>query len=137
MRLLSAALVLVLAACDSGLDLVDVDVSDLSHDAAALVGSWELATVTTPGYADPPETRPASYAERLTFRADGTARVEHDGEVEETTYEVRRIEYSNGTQSETPYLFLDTRTEAFGIDGDRFYIDTREVDGPLNEYRRL
>jgi len=138
MRLaLLASLALTLAACDSGLDLIDVDVAALSHDPAALVGMWDLTTVTGSGYGSPPETTRPSYSERFTFREDGTVQIELDGEVQETTYDVRRLDYGNGTQSDTPYLFLGDRTERFGLDGDRLYLDSREVDGPLNEYERV
>lgn len=140
--------VLVLAACDTdavGRDLTTLRVGDLSHDADALVGTWRLSTLTGPGDCGPPcqQTVPASVrgvSETLTFRAGGTfeqVRTYQGGEWEDAgTYEVRRIDYGNGTQSKDPVLFLNDSPESFGLDGDRLYLDDRPVDGELLEYVR-
>ncbi len=148
-RVLAAAvLVLSLAACDSDgadRDLTALRVGDLSQDPAALVGTWELATLTGSGecLGDCQRTVPASARQRsetLTFSADGTfeqvAFVQRAMMRREGPYEVRRIDYDNGTQSEDSVLFLDGRPESFGLEGDRLYFDDRPVDGELSEFVR-
>ena len=145
--LAAAALVFSLAACDTfaGRDLTDLRVGDLSQDPAALVGTWELETITGSGECRSEcfGTVPASdrqTSERLTFTADGTfeqvVRAQRSEWRQAGPYEVRRIEYGNGTQSERPVLFLDGRPVEFGTDGDRLYVDDRPVDGDLREYHR-
>ena len=142
-----AALALSLAACDTfaGRDLTDLRVGDLSQDPAALVGTWELATLTGSGecLGECRQTVPASargVAETLTFSADGTFEQVATFQQTETTregpYAVRRIDYGNGTQSDRPALFLDGQPEDFGLEGDRLYLDNRPADGELREYRR-
>lgn len=134
-------LALVLAACDSdGTDLRQVVVFELSHDRAALVGTWDLISVTSAGYGAPPATTPASalgWTESYTFRADGTVDVFRDGQqVESTVYAVEDLPDSG----RTPLLRIGTETdyrrEYFGIDGDRLYFDHRPSDGDLLEFAR-
>lgn len=146
MRLALLALALVLAACDSTAtvpdDLSRVDVTTLSHDPAALLGTWDLETSTTSGFTgEGPSTEPAS-GESLVFRASGAVevyRVDDAGEATVVTlaYRVARLDYDDGTQSEAPVLFLDGRVVPFGIaDGGTLYLDDRPVDGDLRGYRR-
>ena len=127
---------LVVAACDSNAD------SEWSQDPTALVGVWDLFSVTTSGFSFPAQTIPASPTgrnETLTFRADGSALVQRDSTAEETTYEVVTypFEYEEGTFRQAAYLKIgEFRKENFGIDGDRLYFDDRPKDGDLREYRR-
>lgn len=125
-RLALLSALLAVAACDARTDVLDVDVNGLSHDPAALVGSWDLVSRTTSGYLSPPATRPAG-GEAYTFAADGTAVVERDGQpAETTTWEVAR----------TSTLSVGGRSEFFGVDGDRLYFDSRPMDGELLEFVR-
>ncbi|WP_420455900.1 hypothetical protein [Rubrivirga sp.] len=141
------AVVLSLAACDTDgaglLDPQEVNVSALSQDPARLVGAWELATVTPSGECigeDCTRTRSAAAvgrSERLVFEADGMAEVICDGApARRVAYRVEPVEYGDGTQSEIPYLFVDSRAELFGVTGDQLFLDNRPVDGELREYRR-
>ena len=141
MRLLSGlALVLALGACDTTADLAEVDVRDLSQDPAALVGTWEWegSTYYYTVSGEPVTETPASTGstERYTFRGDGTVEIVRDRAVRTEAYEVRRLTYGNGTESDTPHLFLGGRPTPFGVDGRRLYIDDRAVDGPLSQYRK-
>lgn len=139
MRILLAAL-LALAACDSAAT-DDVDVSDFSQDAAALVGTWDWeqsvyhnSVTGEPGVVRP---RSASEAETYVFGVDGTVSVYRGGVLDRSdTYEVRRFTRSDGVQSSVPYLFIGSNVEWFGIDGDLLYFDDRASDGPLARYRR-
>lgn len=152
-RLLPLVLVLGLAACDTlasggarpGVpDRTDVDVLDLSHDATALPGTWDLVTVTPSGEClgdGCSGTRTAEAAgleARLTFRADGTAEYRYGGDVfADGVYAVRPRVYENGTQSEVPHLLIGDREYVFGLDGDdRLYLEFRYVDGDLLEFER-
>ena len=131
MRLLSlVALAALVTACDTGgPDLTDLRVDELSHDPAALVGSWDLVTVTSSGYMGAPQTVAVGEAERRSyvFSADGTVEVGRPGRsVESTTWAV-----------EPPgHLQIGTLGMTFGIDGDRLYLDRRPMDGGLYEYAR-
>ncbi|WP_412061503.1 hypothetical protein [Rubrivirga sp. IMCC45206] len=139
------ATALLLAACDTtspGVpdDLSGLDVSTLSHDPAALVGTWALETSTTSGQVGTPTTQPAS-GERLVFRENETIEIYRlvDGESTVVTvpYRVGRVDYGNGTQSDVPVLFLGERIVPFGIaDGNTLYLDDRAVDGDLRGYRK-
>ena len=56
---IALALVLTVAACDTGgPDRLGLVVDTLSHDAAALIGTWDLATTTTSGQLGPSMTTP-------------------------------------------------------------------------------
>ena len=150
MRALALLALLAVAACDTAADgpnLDDVDVSELSHDGAALVGTWDLARVSNPGdcAGQCPGTRTAAeagWSARYVFRADGTAeyRSGHGTARGETVvagpYAVRYREYDNGTRRDTPLIAFDGRWIVFGIDGDRLYTDDRPVDGELLEFAR-
>ena len=134
---LLAVLALALTACDTdGPDLVDLRVDDLSHDAAALVGTWDLVTVTSSGFGGPPTTYPvAAGTETITFRTDGTVEiVRADGPDEITTYAV--VPAGPAFPDAPPGLRIGDRSEAWGIDGDRLYFDSRSLDGDLSEYLR-
>ena len=137
---LGLAAVLTLAACDTDgsglLDPQEVNVYALSQDPGRLVGAWELVTVTPSGEClgeACTRTRPAAelgWSERITFRPDGTAEVVRDGEpAQRVPYRVERVSYGNGTQSETPYLFIGTRSDVFGVAGDQLFVDGRAYDG--------
>lgn len=132
----SVALVLSLAACDSQADLVSVNVSDLSHEADALVGTWDLITTTSPGMGAPPATVPvASGTETYVFGADGSVEHYRRGDlVEATTWTLRPA--GPMYPGAPPSLVIGTRREYFGIDGDRLYFDDRPMDGSLAEYAR-
>ena len=142
MRLLSGlALVLALGACDTTAELAEVDVRDLSQDPAALVGTWEWegSTYFYTVSGEPVAQTPASTdsTETLAFRTDGFVEIVQRGEVAAVeAYEIRRLAYGNGTESDTPHLFVGGRPTPFGIDGRRLYIDDRAVDGPLSQYRK-
>ncbi len=136
---LFTALALVLAACDTGdPGPVSVDVSGLSHDAASLVGTWDLIRTTSSGYGSPVSTSPVPKGTATyTFRADGTVDIAREGElVESTVYAVEELPGS----FTSPLLRIGTETdyrrEYFGVDGDRLYVDRRPSDGGLAEYRR-
>lgn len=134
MRLLLLGLALVAAACDTTTDLTRLNVGDLSHDPAALVGTWDLISQTSPGDGGPPTTAPVTGDQTsYTFDADGTARIAYSGETVETTWEVGR---RGGLAKVPPSLYLGTRQIRFGIDGDRLYFDSRIMDGPLQEFAR-
>lgn len=129
-RLALFALLLPLAACDVfGSDIPDrtgIRVDQLSHDPAELVGVWELVTVTGSGQSSEPQTAAAS-GERYEFSADGTARVEIDGQApEDVAWQV------TGPAG----LRIGAQRETFGIDGDHLYFDGRPVDGVLREFER-
>ena len=128
----SLALLLTLAACDTGpVDLGALRVDALSQDPDALIGTWDLVSLTT---GDPVGTSAPRRTDTYTFRADGTAtRVYDGGAPEETTWEVR---YTGYLADAPPRLYIGDRSEYFGIDGDRLYFDDRPVDGPLSEYAR-
>ena len=144
MRPALAAVLVALAApaALTGCDTVSptaLSVEEMSHDPALLVGTWDLDAVTGSGESlTPPVRRPAAeagQAETLTFRADGTA--VRSGDLEETTtWEVRRVDYGNGTQSDTPYLYIGGHSTYFGIQGGVLYLDDRYVDGELREFVR-
>lgn len=115
-----------------------VDVSALSHDTDALVGTWDLVTITPSGEcigADCTRTRPASefgQSARLTFRADGTSTYIYNEEVlAEGSYSTFARE-----PDDIPVLQFGAGLRTFGIDGDRLYLDDRIVDGPLLEFER-
>ena len=132
---------LALAACDAGHDLADLRIDGFSQDPEALVGTWDLISVTTPGQFEAPRTIPAEPGdETLAFRADGTLRIERDGrETDETTWAVvvYPFEYEEGRFRDAAYLQIgEHRKESFGVDGDRLYFDDRPRDGGLHEYAR-
>jgi hypothetical protein len=138
-------LALVFAACDTVgfVDRNEVNVYELTHDADALVGTWDLVTVTPSGECmgeDCTRTRPAEelgQSARVTFRADGTATyVYGDWTLADGAFEVRYHAYGNGTQSDAPQLYIGDERFNFGIDEDRLYFDDRYVDGPLLEFAR-
>ena len=143
-RLFLLAALLVAAACDTAADSpeaapVDVDVSQLSHDPAGLVGTWDLRSVTSSGFGSPPATTAAAdldWSEAYTFRADGTVDVSRDGVLEErTVYVVETLPVAA-----SPLLRIGGedryRRLYFGVTRDRLYIDHRPADGPLVEYAR-
>ena len=143
MRLIALVSLLAVAACDtSGAARLDIDTAKLSQDPAALVGTWDLVSITTSGFSFPAQTFPVSRSgssETLVFRDDGSARVQRDSTAEETTYEVVTypFEYAEGRFRQAAYLRIgEFRKESFGIDGDRLYFDDRPKDGDLREYRR-
>lgn len=139
-------LALTLAACDTvGLvvDRNEINVLQLSHDADALVGTWDLVTVTPSGECtgeDCTRTRTAEeigWTARVTFRTDGTATYTSDGSTRaEGTYRVVYRRYGNGALSDVPLLYIGEQNYNFGIDGDRLYFEHRYVDGPLLEFER-
>lgn len=134
---LLAALTVALAACDTGgPDLVDLRVDNLSHDAAALVGTWDLVTSTSSGFGGPPTTAPAAAGtETITFRADGTVGIVRANlPMETTTWEV--VPVGPAYPDAAPSLRIGDRSEYWGIDDDRLYFDRRPLDGDLSEYRR-
>ncbi|WP_412061502.1 hypothetical protein [Rubrivirga sp. IMCC45206] len=145
-RFTVAALLLVgVSACDASYDLRDLRVDDLSQDSGALVGTWDLATRTGSGECTGvcQETVPAAAAQltdTFTFSADGEytrSQAWPGGTSDEAArYDVRRVDYGNGTRSDRAVLFLGDRFESFGLKDDRLYIDTRARDGDLREYRR-
>ena len=126
-RPLALAALLALAACDTPADLASIRLDALSHDPAALVGTWDLVSVTSSGFGGPVETvAVAPGTETYTFRADGTFEHVREGVAQATgTYEV-----------EGASLRLGDGARWFGIDGDRLYFDFRPMDGPLQAYRR-
>ena len=130
---------LVATGCDTTApDRNGVDVTALGHDADALVGTWDLVTVTPSGECmgeDCTRTRPAEevgQSARLVFRADGTATY--------TSNETVSAEGSYGVTSpepgSAPQLTIGDARYPFGIDRDRLYIEHRYLDGPLLEFRR-
>ena len=135
--LLSVAL--ALAACDTSQSENLFDGLDLTQDAAALVGTWDLVASQSSGEFGPPTVSRAAglrYAETYVFRADGTFENFFDGEVIQSgRYEVRRYEFE-GRPTEVPYLLLNDGSRWFGIAGDRLFFDDRPVDGDLREYAR-
>ncbi|WP_412069357.1 hypothetical protein [Rubrivirga sp. IMCC43871] len=146
MRLALVALALVLAACDTTApvapdDLSRVDVTTLSQNARALVGTWNLETSTTSGQMGTPTTLRAT-GESLVFREGGSVEIHRRDDGGEATvvtldYRVGPLDYSDETQSEAPVLFLDERVVPFGIaDGSTLYLDDRPVDGDLRGYRK-
>lgn len=133
--LLGIAALLALAACDTSDDdrLVNLRVDQLLHAEAALVGTWDLITSTDAGMMRPPTTlRAEAGTETYTFSADGTVvwsgRFVESAEGQSSVTTTYRVE---GTD-----LFIGSRREFFGIDGDRLYFDDRPVDGSLKEYAR-
>ena len=143
-RLLLLATLLAAPACDTvtgSLDVapLNVDVSQMSHDPADLIGTWDLRSVTTAGFGAPPTTTSAAdldWSESYTFRADGTVDVFRDGILEErTVYTVETLPMVHGPLlrigGESRYRRLN-----FGVTGDRFYVDHRPSDGDLLEYAR-
>jgi hypothetical protein len=141
LRALIVALVVLLAACDTGpLDPLDVNVAELSQDPADLVGTWDLVTETTPGDIAPPMTVPVTrYVSVLAFFEDGTfERSDASGVVETSTWEVRRVPVRDGSGDTVGVLYVGDRQEAygFGTEGDQLFLDYRPVDGPLLEFHR-
>ena len=141
MRALLVLSVLALAACDSdGTDLLQLNVSELSHDPALVVGTWELVSVTSAGFGTPPTTTSASaldWKESYTFRADGRVEVYRDGQLEEST--VWTVEtLPDGALSPSLRIGTETeyRREYFVVTPTRLYFDHRPADGPLLEYAR-
>ena len=145
---LLSLLALGLAACDTvgsavPVDRNDVDVSRLAHDADALVGTWDLVTVTPSGEcAGEGCTRTRTADElgrsaRVTFRTDGTATYVSDGRTRaEGAYHVAYRRYDGGTLSDVPVLTIGEETIFFGLDGAHLYFEYRYLDGPLLEFER-
>ena len=136
-RSLALAFAVALAACDlGGPSLADLNVSDLSHDADALVGTWDLVSTTSAGMTGPPTTVPAPAGlQSYVFAADGRAEVYREGVLSDAT--AWRLEPPGPTYPDAPpSLVVGERRLYFGIDGDRFYVDHRPADGPLYEYAR-
>ena len=112
--------------------------STLSHDVEALVGTWDLATVTPSGEClgeDCTRTRSAAEAgqsARFVFRADGTATYTSDG----TTRSEGPFGLVRREPGDVPRLAIGDDRYDFGIDGDRLYIEYRYLDGPLLEFAR-
>ena len=146
---LLVAVILIATGCDTvgtaGVpNRTGVDVSTLSHDTDALVGTWVLVTVTPSGECmgeGCSDTRSAAEAEmmaEIAFSDDGTAVFAINGNVfADGPFEVRPLEFDNGTQTEEPYLIIDDQSFLFGVDGDHLYLDDRYVDGPLLEFERI
>ncbi|PAP81523.1 hypothetical protein B1759_09420 [Rubrivirga sp. SAORIC476] len=134
-----ALFVLVASGCDTAApDRNGIDVTALGHDADALVGTWDLVTVTPSGECmgeDCTRTRPAEevgQSARLVFRADGTATYTSNETVSaEGNYRVSAPE-----PGDSPRLTIGDARYVFGIDRDRLYIEHRYLDGPLLEFRR-
>jgi len=130
-----------LPACDtvgSGLlDPQEVRLSELSQDPAALVGTWQLATVTPSGecYTENcTRTRSAAeagWSERIVFRVDGMAEVFRNGVAGEA------VAYRVDSETPPARLVLGARRELFGVAGDQLFLDDRYIDGSLLEFRRL
>ncbi len=139
-------LALILVACDTVgpvVDRTDVNIYELTHDADALVGTWDLVSVTPSGECmgeNCTRTRSAEEAgqsARVTFRTDGTATYTSDDHTRaEGAYRVAYRRYENGTLSHAPRLYIGEQGYDFGIDGDRLYFEYRFVDGPLLEFAR-
>lgn len=142
-----STLLFAVAACDTvgPVDRTNVDVSTLSQDGSALLGTtWGLVTITPSGECvgeNCSATRTAQEAGQsalIEFRADGRGTFTYDGAVlAEGDYDVRYREYSNGTRSDLPLLFIGGESFNFGLDGDRLYVDDRYLDGPLLEFQRI
>ena len=139
LRLALSALVVLVAACDS---TADSDVpDDLARDAAALVGTWDLAFVTPSGMWGPPARTPVSalpYTRTYVFGADGQAEVYSSGELSLSgPYEVRRIAITDGSGRVSVDLYIDGDSQDWvGVSGDRLFFDSRPRDGALEEYHR-
>lgn len=136
---LLVAVLVVASGCDTGApDRNRVDIHTLSHDADALVGTWDLVTVTPSGECmgeGCTHTRPAAevgQSARLVFRADGTATYTSD----ETVLAEGSYGVSTPESGDTPRLLIGDARLVFGVDGDRLYLEYRYVDGPLLEFRR-
>ncbi len=135
LRLPVTLLLLLLAACDTGgLEALRLDA--LSHDATALVGTWDLTSITSDGQYGPAVTTPVpAGTETYTFRADATVTVERRvGPPTTTTWAV--VPAGPGYPGAPPSLRIGDRSEYWGPDGDRLYFDDRPADGALSEYRR-
>lgn len=131
-RLLAAAVVvLALVGCDAARP---VDFGSLSHDPAALVGTWDLDRSWSYWTGRRAEDLPGD-AETWTFAADGralhvTASGAHSAR-DEVHYEVV------AEPGQTPHLVLGTGTYWFGLDRGRLILQARGVgDAPEDVYRR-
>lgn len=137
-RLLLLLALLAVAACDRGGpdSLVDLRVDDLSHHPGALVGRWDLVSVTSSGYGGPPTT--TSYRglrQGYVFRGDGTAEVwDGTGATRVESYAV--VSAGPAYPDAPPSLRVGDWSLYWGLDGDRLYVDHRPLDGGLYEYLR-
>lgn len=116
--------------------LVALRVADLSHDADALVGRWDLVSTTSSGFGGPPTTTPyRGIRSGYTFRADGMVEYRAtDGTIRSEPYAV--VPAGPSTPDAPPSLKIGDTNQSWGIDGDRLYFDSRSFDGNLLEFLR-
>lgn len=138
--LTTTLLALSFVGCDS---LGPVEFDALSHDPAALVGTWDLVSYWSywSGSREAEDPRDHGWNETWTFSADGTVEVAIDSEnYDRSAVSPYEVVFESGR---TPYLALggqavESRGEyGFGIDGGRLILLSRAIaDAPEQVYRR-